>query len=222
MKDTKYSYQNLVGYISRIIFIFGVPLIFVYFFIYKPLTLNKCFSFVSEDALNNKTVEIQVIRSLDQVAQEIKSLDPILPLNNDWFKFNVTFSNNFKVAIVTSKPDSYTEATTTFFLETKNGSSTIPYDQKIIINEVGSENLNSLITNLGFITNNKPIYVPGGSMISLQTNPNLGQFCSLVELSRKYKLLIYIESLIIFIGLLLITKEIISFIKQGFSNYFKL
>ncbi len=166
-------------------------------------------------------VEQKISNGLEQTNDEIQFFNPILPINESWLRFDVFLKNNLRVALVVTEPKSYTEATTTFYVQTQFGSPTVPFSQNAkIAQKIKSDQLDNLIVAWGFITNNKPIEVGPHQWVSLQTNPNLGQICVIIKLHWEYGFLIYLEYWIVWVGLLILFREMLKFWIEGFFSYF--
>lgn len=213
--------------VFRTFFILVTPLLFAQTFIYTPFYSNFCVSSPTSTFLGTDgspsidTLEQDVSNYLVQNGSVIQELTPILPINENWHKFDVLLENNLTVAIVVTEPQSYNEATTTFYIQTQYGSSTVPYGKIVTIaHGLTSSQFAQLITGWGFQLNHRPIVVGPQQWVSMQTNPKLGEICITTTLGQKYKILIYFECLFVFIGLAILLKEAMRLIIDGFYEYF--
>lgn len=195
--------------------------------VYRALSPSACFTtpLSAEQGFINPPgimeAQKQVSDYLDNASKGVQSFAPLLQFNDEWFKYNVFFLNQLKVALVVSNPPSYTEATTTFSIQTLTASSSIPYsEQQLIASGVKSDNLKGLITAFGLLTNNRPILVGPSEIVELQTNPNLGSVCINVVLQLKYLLLMFLEIWVVWVGLLIILRESLKLTRSGISTYF--
>jgi len=221
--------MKLSGKIFRFVILIFIPLFFVIKFIYIPLSPGECFNFenssvpFSQDALTNTFVKQSISKYIDEKIKVIQLVDPIIPISDRWFKFDLFFKNNLKVAIVVTRPQSYNIATTTFFVQTQEGTSTVYFKEEVLISSNKEvDQLNNVVQAFNFITNNGPIVVGPNEYVSIQTDPSLGGICVRVLLGKNYLFLMYLEILIIFIGILILIKEALRLISVGFRKYFGL
>ena len=218
----KINIKSVANITLKSVIIFLVPLFFAENFIYRPFSSIFCvssplssFTGVSGQQFSLLDVEKSISNYLVERGESIKNFDPILPINEEWLKPDVYFKNNLKLALIVSYPESYNEVTTTSYINTKYGSSTIEYGKTIkIASRIGENDFKNLITNWGFDTNipNKKIIVGAKTIVQMQENPKLGEICVLTDLP--YKKRIYVECLIIWAGLFLLSKEVYKFINK--------
>ena len=214
-----------ISHIVGFFFAFIIPLL-IAITVYRSLSPSACFTTPAsavQGFLNPPGImeaQKQVSDYLINASKGIQSFAPLLQFNDEWFKYNVFFLNQLKVALVVSSPPSYTEATTTFSIQTLTASSSIPYSEKqLIASGVRSDNLRGLITAFGFLTNNHPILVGPSEIVEFQTNPNLGYVCINVVLQPKYLILMYLEIWVVWLGLLIILRESLKLTRFGISAY---
>lgn len=213
-------------FIAGFFLAFIIPLL-VAVTVYVALSPGACFTTpvsAAQGFINPPGImeaQKQISDYLDNASKGIQSFAPLLQFNDEWFKYNVFFLNQLKVALVVSRPPSYTEATTTFSIQTLTASSSIPYsEQQLIASGVKSDDLKGLITAFGLLTNNRPILVGPSEIVELQTNPNLGYVCINVVLQLKYLFLMFLEIWVVWVGLLIILRESLKLTRSGISTYF--
>lgn len=193
-----------------------MPLFLVYL-IYFKLSPEVCYSPTN---IESSKVEKLLSENLTSEFNRIQNLAPIIQFGGDWFKYDVSLENKFKVAFVSSAPNIYVEATTTLNIETKNGTSTIPYGKNIEIGSgIKAEEINDLITDLT-ITSQPLLVTPGMENLEVQTN-NAWLLCLYINLQDNYKLSIWFVCLLFTAGTLALVKQIITFIYKDFWKYMR-
>lgn len=208
--------------ISRIVFILGLPLLATYL-IYSNLSPNYCLSLeltsnpVEEDSL--KRIQTEVSESLEKKLRFLQSFAPLLQLGSEWFKYDVEFTNNLRIALIVSRPYTVTISTTTLHLSGAHGSTTIPYDEKRHLGSAltGQELIN-IIEQFRFEIHSPPILVSPNEYLFFETAPNLSKICVSIKLQKIYLLLIYIEIFIVLGTFLVLLREIWKFTINGWES----
>jgi hypothetical protein len=215
-----------ISHIAGFFLAFIIPLL-IAVTVYRALSPSACFTTPTsavQGFLNPPGImeaQKQVSDYLVNTSKGIQSFAPLLQFNDEWFKYNVFFLNQLKVALAVSSPPSYTEATTTFSIQTLTTSSSIPYsEQELIARDVKSVELRGLITAFGLLTNSRPILVGPSEIVELQTSPNLGYVCINVVLQPKYFFLMYLEMWIVWMGFLILFRESLNLTRSGIAAYF--
>jgi hypothetical protein len=220
--------QRLCRIILGISFVFVIPLL-VTLYIYHVLSPSTCsFSETSTstpvlaNVLPNLGVQGQISDFLTQESATIQSLAPLLQFGSDWFKYNISFRNDFNIELVTTSPQLAVEASTTFFVKTLSGVIAIPFGKEVVIGAgLNTDQITNLMTEIALQPNMNqvlPVY-PGGKFL-LQAAPNLGAVCIDVSLQSKYFFPMYLELFVVWMGLLIILKEAIALVIFGFKDYF--
>lgn len=209
------SNKTFIGdYFPRLVILLYIPLI-VFLYIGSVLSSGSCFT---PDTSSASVTTSELSKKIDVNYTHIQNLNPLLEFNSNWFSYDVLLKNNFKIAIVTDNPRSFTVATTTTFIKTSTGTSSIPFGELAIIAKgVRGNQISELINAYEFSAESANFVVGPNNKIEIQTNPSFGNICIAVILERN--ILLYVGCLVIFIGILLLLKEAISFVIRG-NKYF--
>ncbi len=208
----------MAGKVFKLLLIIFIPAI-LFDFIYLRLSPSVCFTPTSDSL---PKIEKFVSDNLNSEYKKIQNISPLIQFGNDWFKYDVSIENRFKVALVIEESKFYQEATGTIIFVTSNGSSTIPFGSRIPIAQgISVGQIPNLITDFyyeGGSRINAPW--PAHTLLKIQTNTDW-PICLFINLQRNYVPLIYFTCIVFFTGLLILGREIFTFISKDFGKYFR-
>lgn len=215
--------MRVIENIYRIVvalFIFGAPLLGVYF-VYRSSAIDYPFDAGANQA-TPATAKDKILQSLAEREDQIKFIDPFIQINSKWFRYNGEIENRMRLAITATEP-SYSEHDTILTLQSERGTETIPYGQSKSIGEnLKKEQILDRIENFGFlVVPTTGILSAPGSQVQIQHSPLLGSAYVHIRLtkSRLSFFFVYMTFWIFITGVITLLKESFLVIAKGLKYF---
>ena len=212
----KWSNQSIIFGIV----IFALPVL-GYFYVSRLSSVDYYFD-AGQYQATPEIAKQKILEKLEYEEKTIKFFDPFIKFGSEWFLYNVSFENKMKLAVEISNPKSYTEHETILTIQSENGSTIVPFGEgKYIAQNIQKEHILEKIKDFNFII------IPNETVgqneeVKIQHSPLLGGAIIKIRLIKSLKifLLIYTTFWVFITGILVLIKESMKIIKNGFA-YFK-